>query len=135
MKKPKRWTEVYPQGTKEGNEEQRFFIALARHPKWDWRSTAAIVKESGLTETRVEEIIQKYLPSGIIVAHPKNEGQWAYWERVPKVIKKDDRSLSKKDQDGRIDGTVSEEEDCVACTPACNCGGNCDDDDEEFDDD
>ena len=58
--KPKKWTDVYPVGTKEGDEEARFFRSLARHPKYDWRSTAAISKESGLSPKRVEEIIAKY---------------------------------------------------------------------------
>jgi hypothetical protein len=66
--KPKKWTEVYPQGTPEGDEEARFFKSLARHPKYDWRSTAAIAKESGLTHTRVEQIIAKYLKSSRALA-------------------------------------------------------------------
>ena len=41
---PKKWTEVYAAGTREGDEESRFFRALARNVKYDWRSTAAIAK-------------------------------------------------------------------------------------------
>ena len=99
---PPKWTEVYPQGTKEGDEEQKFFIAIARNHKWDFRSVAAISKEIGLPEKRIEEIIQKYFKTGMIVQSPKNEDHWAYWERVPKLGEKDDASIAEKDQDMRI---------------------------------
>jgi hypothetical protein len=45
MKYPKKWTGVYPQGSKEGDEEQAFFIALARSVKWQWRSTASVARK------------------------------------------------------------------------------------------
>ena len=61
MKRYRKWINVYPQGTKEGDEEQKFFISLARHPKYEWRSLAAVAKESGLDKKRVEQIIQKHL--------------------------------------------------------------------------
>lgn len=107
MSKPKKWTEVYPQGTKEGDEEAKFFKALARNPKWDWRSTSAIVKGSGLNRDRVEEIIDKYTRCNppLIYPHPSNEDHWGYWERdeVAKTIPTDDGSISKVDKSNRID--------------------------------
>lgn len=106
MTKPKKWHEVYPYGTKAGNEEALVFRALSRHAKFDWRSTGAIVKDTGLTRSRVEEIIDKYvnkITPPLIYAHPTNEDHWGYWERVPEVLKKDDRSISKKDKDSRVD--------------------------------
>lgn len=104
MDKPKKWTEVYPHGTKEGDEESKFFKALARHPKYDWRSTGAIVKASKLPQDRVEEIIDKYInmTPPLIFPHPKNDAHWGYWERVPDMLKDDDRDLSTKDKDNRI---------------------------------
>ena len=104
MDKPKKWTEVYPHGTKEGDEESKFFKALARHPKYDWRSTGAIVKASKLPQERVEEIIDKYVNMNppLIFPHPKNDAHWGYWERVPDMLKDDDRDLSTKDKDNRI---------------------------------
>lgn len=104
MTKPKKWTEVYPHGTKEGDEESKFFKALARHPKYDWRSTGAIVKASGLPQERVEEIISKYVSGSnpLIYAHPKNEAHWGYWERVPQMLKDDKRDISTKDKDNRV---------------------------------
>lgn len=99
---PKKWIDVYPQGTTEGNEEQRFFIALARNPKYCWRSVAAIAKESNLTVQRVEKIIEKYFNKGMIFQNPKTEDQWAYWERVPDMVPKTNNSVVKKDHENRI---------------------------------
>lgn len=110
MDKPKKWHEVYPYGTKAGNEEALVFRSLSRHAKFDWRSTGAIVKATGLTRERVEEIVDKYvnkISPPLIYAHPTNEDHWGYWERVPEVLKKDDRSISKKDKDNRVDKQLS----------------------------
>lgn len=106
---PKTWTQAYPQGTREGNEEQAFFIAIARHPKYEWRSTAMIVKESGLSKTRVEEIIQKYVKMGLVFASPTREDHWAYWERVPEMLPCDDGTVAESDQDERIDQHIEED--------------------------
>lgn len=88
MSKLKTWSQVYPQGTKAGDEEQLFFVGkdrqsgLARHPQYKWRSTDSIIKESGLTKDRVEFIINKYVKMGLILSSPTKPDQWAYWERV-----------------------------------------------------
>lgn len=103
--KPKKWTEVYPYGTKAGDEESKVFIALSRN-KQDHKSTAGIVKTTGLSLARVEEIIDKYVNKvspPLIYQHPTNEDCWAYWERVPDVLEKDTRSVSQKDKDMRIE--------------------------------
>jgi hypothetical protein len=102
MSKPKKWTEVYPQGTKEGDEERKFFIALGRNPQFDWRSVAAIAKEAGLSKTRVEEIIAKYHKKGMVLQSAKNDEHWAYWERVPQSVPATVQSIVKDDQDQRI---------------------------------
>jgi len=102
MKKLKKWTDVYPQGSKEGDEEQAFFISLARNPKWQWRSTAAIAKESNLSKERVEELLNKYYKKGMVFQNPANEDQWGYWERVPEMLPKDDDSITTKDHKDRI---------------------------------
>jgi hypothetical protein len=110
MDKPKKWHEVYPYGTKDGNDEAKVFRALSRHAKFDWRSTGAIVKATGLTRERVEEIIDKYVNKvkpPLIYAHPTNEDHWGYWERCPEVLKKDTRDISTKDKDGRVDKQLS----------------------------
>lgn len=101
--KLKKWTDVYPQGTDEGDEEQAFFIALARNPKWQWRSTAALAKESNLTQKRVEEIIDKYVKKHMVFKNPNNDDQWGYWERVPEMLNSlNDISLVKRDHLARI---------------------------------
>jgi len=98
---PPRWHEIYPQGTPQGNDEVKFFRALARHPQYEWRSIGAISKESGLPRGTVEAIVAKYHPMGVIVQSEKNEDSYAYWERV-KTKKKKDQSLVKQDQDQRV---------------------------------
>jgi hypothetical protein len=110
MDKPKKWHEIYPYGSKAGDEEAKVFRSLSRHSKFDWRSTGAIAKATGLSRERVEEIINKYVNNvkpPLIYAHPSNEDHWGYWERVPEVIEKDDRGISKKDKDNRIDKQMS----------------------------
>jgi len=101
-KKPPKWTNVYSQGTKEGDEEQRFFIALSRDPQYAWRSVAAVSKESGLSEKRVEEILNKYYNKGMVFQSPTNETMWGYWERVPEMLPKQQPSVVRKDQQKRI---------------------------------
>ena len=100
--RPKKWTELYPQGTKEGDEESRFFKSLSRHPKYDWRSTAALAKESGLSHQRVEEIINKYLKLNVVIQSSNNEEHWGYWERVPSMLPDKYVSTSDADKDDRI---------------------------------
>lgn len=111
--KLKKWTQVYPQGTKAGDEEQKFFIGLnrqsglVRHPDYEWRSTEALVKESGLTRARVEEIIVKYVKMGLIFASPMRPDHWGYWERdevYEKCIEnQNNKSISDTDKSSRID--------------------------------
>lgn len=107
MQKPKKWYDIYPYGTKEGDEEAAFFKSIAR-TKYDWRSTGAIVKESGLSRERVEEIIDKYssqIKPPLVYAHPSNDDHWGYWERdkVKELLQTDDRDITKKDKDNRVD--------------------------------
>jgi hypothetical protein len=102
MQEPPKWTEIYPQGTKAGDEEQAFFIALARNSKWAWRSTAALSKEANLTKERVEELLNKYYKKGMVFQNPANEDQWGYWTRVPEMLKADDSSITDKDHEDRI---------------------------------
>lgn len=101
-KKPPKWTNVYPVGTKEGDEECRFFKVLDRHPVYTWRSTAAIVRESGLPRKRVEEIIAKYHRKGMVFQNPKNEDSWGYWELHPGMVPEESEPIVKIDQANRI---------------------------------
>lgn len=113
MTNPKKWTEIYPYGTKEGDDEAKFFRALGRHKKYDYRSISALVKKTGLSRERVEDIIDKYankIQPPLVYPHPTNEDHWAYWERCPEQVEKDERNLSKKDQDDRVDSHLSKSE-------------------------
>lgn len=116
MDEPKKWHEVYPYGSKAGDEEAKVFRALSRNKKVDFRSTAAVVKATGLSRERVEEIIDKYatkVQPPLIYAHPTNEDHWGYWEKVPEMLKKDDRGIAQKDRDSRIDKQLSGASDVV----------------------
>ena len=102
QQKPKKWVDCYPQGTKEGDEEYRFFIALARNIKFEWRSTGALQKEANLSAQRMEEILTKYFKKGMVFQNPKKEDSWGYWERVPQMLQKVQKSVSDQDKSNRI---------------------------------
>jgi len=99
---PPKWSQVYPQGTKEGDEEQALFISLSRHPKYDWRSVPHLATESHLTEERAEEILFKYYKKGMVFQKPDNDIYWCYWERVPDMVPKKHKSISQTDKEKRI---------------------------------
>lgn len=102
-KKLPNWCDIYPHGTKQGDEELAFFVSLARNPKYIWRSTSGIAQDSGLTKERVEEIVQKYVKLDMVYQHPKNDDNWGYWERVPSdMLPKEYQSLVAKDQKQRM---------------------------------
>ncbi len=110
MEKPKKWYDVYAYGTKEGEEEAKFFRFLVRHQTYTWRSTAAIVQGTGLSQERVEEIIDKYVNQvnpPLLYPHPSNEDHWGYWERNLSVLEKDERNISTKDKDNRVNKHMS----------------------------
>ena len=100
--RPKKWTDVYAVGTREGDDEARFFRSLARHPKYEWRSVAALAKESGLTKERVEQIISKYMKMKMVFQNPNNEDHWGYWERVSHMLPDEYVSISDEDKKKRI---------------------------------
>ncbi len=103
---PKKWYQTYPQGTSTGDEEQKFFKAIARHPKYDWRSVASIAAETGLPKKRVEEIIKKYFDKGMVFQNPKNEDQWGYWENHKNLLPKASVGIAAKDIKKRVDKVV-----------------------------
>ena len=107
---PPKWSHVYPQGTKEGDEEQLVFISLSRNPKYEWRSVSTVAKETGLITQRVEEILNKYYKKGMVFQSSKNEDLWAYWERVPQLVPGSPQSISDKDKQDRIDEAMEEKD-------------------------
>ena len=103
QKNPPKWTDVYPAGTKEGDEEYAFFIALTRHPKkYTWRSTSSLAKEAGLSRERVDQLLQKYEKLGMVFINPKNDEQWGYWELNPELVPNQPMSIRDKDQAERL---------------------------------
>jgi hypothetical protein len=101
MKKPPKWSQIYPQGTTKGDEEQKFFKVLSRG-KYDFLSIAQIAQESGLSKERVEEIIEKYHCICVVLQNPENEDQWGYWERCEELLPEDRPSVSQSDKQFRI---------------------------------
>ena len=99
--KPRPWSDVYPQGTKEGDEEQAFFTALSRN-KEVWPTTDALAHQTGLSKQRIDEIINKYIRRNMVFQHERHDNKWAYWERVPDRVVDDPISLKDKDHKDRI---------------------------------
>ncbi len=102
MKNPQHWYDVYPQGTPQGDSEQKVFTSLARHRTYVWRSLTALEKETGLSKDVIENILYKYLKKGIVFQNPKNEDQWGYWDNVPEMLKKNEKSVSQEDYEKRL---------------------------------
>lgn len=102
-KNPPKWTQVYPHGTKEGDEEQGVFVCLCRSKKWKFRSLAQIAKEAGISKERAEEILYKYWQKNMVFQNPLNEDQWAYWESVPDMVPEEEASITDLDHEDRID--------------------------------
>jgi hypothetical protein len=102
MKKPPHWFDVYPQNTKEGDEEAKVFTALARNNKWDWRSVSALAKETGLDKKRIEEILYKYMKKSMIFQNPKNDEQFGYWSNLPDMISDSPKSIKDEDLKNRL---------------------------------
>jgi len=96
----KSWWEVFPQGTKEGNEESRFFCAIARDKAYKWRSVDKLAEQTKLSKSRIEEIISKYHKFGMVYQNPKNPDQWGYWERVGE--QKEERDILEEDCESRL---------------------------------
>jgi hypothetical protein len=117
---PKKWTEVYPYGSQEGDEEANFFKALARNRKVDYSSTAQLVKATGLSQARIEEIIDKYVNKvkpPLVYAHPTQEDHWGYWERCPDRLEEEKRDIARKDKDQRVDKHLGGCPDEIDSTP------------------
>lgn len=104
---PQHWYDVYPRGTKEGDEEEKVFTSLARNSTWVWRSVSAIAKETGVSKERVEKIIYKYFNKNMIFQNPKNEDQWGYWSNVPEMLKKiNNKTIKQEDLDKRLNSVT-----------------------------
>ena len=96
---PKKWWEVA-----QTEPEIKFFRMLARETmakRFDFRTMDAIIRETGLKPAVVENIIQKYLPTGIVEQHSKEPNKFRYWEAAKKR-KKNKGSVAGADKEKRI---------------------------------
>lgn len=106
---PANWYDLYPRGTKEGDEEEKIFNSLARHTTWKWRSVSAIAKDTGISKERVEEVLYKYYKKNMVFQNPKNEDQWGYWSNHPELLNKPNKkSIRQEDIDKRLNLAVSQ---------------------------
>lgn len=103
-KTPPNWYDVYPKGTKEGNNEEKVFKSLARNKKWKWRSLTALAKESGIKEEEVEKILYKYYKQKIVFQNPNTDTQWGYWENLPEMLEEKGESILDHDHKLRLKG-------------------------------
>jgi hypothetical protein len=104
----KKWYDVY-----QGNDERAFFVGkdgksgLVRS-SYNYRSVAALAKESGLSKGRVEQIVSKYLKMGLVVASSDKEDHYAYWGRVsPGMTAGAAPTVAVADQNNRINKASS----------------------------
>ncbi len=80
--RPAKWWQVYPNGTRAGDEEAAFFQALAQRQDRVWATVGQLIEETVLPQERIHQIIQKYQATGMVVASVESPGLWGYWERV-----------------------------------------------------
>lgn len=100
---PAIWSDIYPQGTPEGDEEQDLFISLARDKKYSFKTISQIALETGLKKDRIEQIIGKYAKLNILIQNPKNEDAWGYWENCIDLIPKKYISIADMSRQQRIE--------------------------------
>lgn len=99
----KKWHEVAVSA-----DEYAFFIGKDKksglvRSSYDFRSVAAIAKESGLTKDKVEALVDKFMKMGIVVQSPNKEDHYGYWDRVsPNLGKTQTASLSEADKAKRV---------------------------------
>ena len=99
-----KWWQVYS-----NDEEKRLFVGkdgnsgLVRSQDYEWRSTDALAKESGLSKRRTEEILDKFHKRGVVLQHGKDPEKWGYWERVKPGANDPKLSVAEEDQQKRID--------------------------------
>lgn len=105
--KPAKWWAVH-----RNDEEKCVFVgkdgesglirAKDKHGKhYDWRSTDALARESGLSKKRTEEILDHWCKKGVVRQHAKDPEKWGYWENVGQ--EKQDPDPVAKDHEDRVD--------------------------------
>jgi len=104
---PPKWFDVY-----QGDKECRFFKALSRgkganNQTLEWRTTAGLMKAASLKQHDVEQIIQKYLPTGVVEQHSKEGDKFRYWANASKPKTKKG-SISNDGKKRRVDDSLDQ---------------------------
>lgn len=82
----KKWWEIA-----RSQDEIDLFHVLARHPKFNWRTSESLLKKLNWSQDHLEKVIEPFLKSRILLVRrtKKKSIQLGYWERVDKDF--DDR--------------------------------------------
>jgi hypothetical protein len=107
VESPKKWHEVY-----RGDDEKCVFVGkdgasgLIRAKdkdgkRYEWRSTDALSRESGLSKKRVEEILDHWCKKGVVRQNAKDPEKWGYWEIVGQA--KSDPDIVGRDHQDRME--------------------------------
>jgi hypothetical protein len=108
IKMPEKWHKVYRSDEekcvfvgKDGNSGLIRATDKTTGKRFEWRSTDALARESGLSKKRVEEILEYYCNKKVVRQHSKDPEKWGYWEVVGE--EKNDPDVVAEDHAKRID--------------------------------
>ena len=68
----KKWYDIYPKGTAEGDIEEKIFKILTRNRKWKFRSVLGISKELKIKEQVIEKMIYNGDIGKLVALRKKN---------------------------------------------------------------
>jgi hypothetical protein len=131
VKMPEKWHKVYRSDEekcvfvgKDGNSGLIRATDKTTGKRFEWRSTDALARESGLSKKRVEEILEYYCNKKVVRQHSKDPEKWGYWEVVGE--EKNDPDVVAEDHAKRMDkatGGVGKGKNTIPST-AGNPGGS-----------
>ncbi len=108
IKLPEKWHKVYRTDEekcvfvgKDGNSGLIRATDKTTGKRFEWRSTDALARESGLSKKRVEEILEYYCNKKVVRQHSKDPEKWGYWEVVGE--EKNDPDVVAEDHAKRMD--------------------------------
>lgn len=114
---PPKWHAIY-----QGDEECTLFKELARG-EHDWRTLKGLASSTKLSQNKIESIISKYLPTGIIQQHQSEADKFRYWERSTKT-KTAGSSIAEQNQKKRVDDAGSGSSSVGITTKSGSSGGS-----------
>lgn len=129
VKLPEKWHKVYRTDEekcvfvgKDGNSGLIRATDKITGKRFEWRSTDALARESGLSKKRVEEILEYYCNKKVVRQHSKDPEKWGYWEVVGE--EKNDPDVVAEDHAKRMDKAVGGTGKGIAKTNPSQVGGN-----------